>query len=282
MNGERGLAPRVSFRGFREGAGGADGAVPPSRTVYCVPAAGTGARSFLVPFARSPLRGNLRVVQLPGREDRLDEPCLDDIREMAALIADAIAEEGVDDYALYGHSFGALVTLETARRLDRMHAPAPALLAVGACAAPHLPQAVRFDEMEPMEIAEALRNLGGLNFSGPLGDKVAAVVLPSLSADCRASTRYLDAFGEGKIASPILAQGGVLDPAVTMAKVAAWCDYTDSGFAARAYAGGHFFPLESDLPLRAVVDWDRNQAAGSGPVGDHPGYGPGGPRTPAP
>ncbi len=211
-----------------------------------------------MPFARSPLRGSLRVAQLPGREDRLDEPCLDDIVEMAALLADAIAEEGADDYALYGHSFGALVALETARRLDRGHAPAPALLAVAACAAPHLPQAVRFDEMEPMEIAEALRNLGGLNFSGPLGEKVAAVVLPSLSADCRASTRYLDAFGAcgaGRIASPILAQGGTLDPAVTREKVAAWRDHTDSGFAAQEYAGGHFFPLESELPLRAVVDW---------------------------
>ncbi|MGW3949490.1 thioesterase II family protein [Streptomyces sp. NPDC004752] len=259
MNDRGGLGDPMVLRGFRKVASGTDESVPPSRTVYCVPAAGTGARSFLVPFARSSLRANLRVVQLPGREDRLDEPCLDDIVEMAALIAEAIAEEGVDNYALYGHSFGALVALETARRLDRMHAPAPALLAVAACAAPHLPQAVRFDEMAPREIAEALRNLGGLNFSGPLGDRVAAVVLPPLSADCRASTRYLDSFGAGKVASPILAQAGALDPAVPRERVAAWRDYTDSGFAVRSYAGGHFFPLESDLPLRAIIEWEPSR-----------------------
>jgi surfactin synthase thioesterase subunit len=36
-------------------------------------------------------------------------------------------------------------------------------------------------------------------------------------------------------------------------KMASWRDYTDSGFVAWEYAGGHFFPVESDLPLRAVV-----------------------------
>ncbi|MEU9479456.1 alpha/beta fold hydrolase [Streptomyces sp. NPDC048191] len=255
MKAGRGRAHRIVLRRFPGTAGEEDGPVPRGRTVYCVPAAGTGARGFLVPFARSPVRGNLRVVQLPGREDRLDEPCMDDVLEMAALVADAVAGADADDYALFGHSFGALVMLETARRLERIHAPAPALLAVAACAAPHVPAFMRFDEMEPRRIAEALRDLGGLDFSGPLGDELAALVLPALSADCRASTRYLDAPGQGTVACPILAMGGTLDPAVTRERTAAWRGYTDSGCAVREYAGGHFFPLESDLPLRAVVDW---------------------------
>ncbi|GAB2727676.1 thioesterase II family protein [Kitasatospora kifunensis] len=251
---------RIVFRGFRSAASGEADTARPARTVYCVPAAGTGARNFLLPFARSPLRGNLRVVQLPGREDRLNEPCIDDITQMGALIADAIANEGVGDFALYGHSFGALVALETTRMLDRLGAPAPALLAVAACAAPQLPQAVRFDALGPTEIADTLRNLGGLNFSGPLGAEMAAAVLPALTADCRACTRYLDAVGQDAISCPIVAQGGTLDPAVPMERVTAWRDCTTAGFAAQAYPGGHFFPLESDLPIREVVNWQPDQA----------------------
>ncbi|WP_326809816.1 thioesterase domain-containing protein [Streptomyces scopuliridis] len=163
---------------------------------------------------------------------------------------------GVEDFALFGHSFGALVMLETARRLERIHAPTGrALVAVAACAAPHLPPFARFDEMAPMQVAEALQDLGGLDFSGPRGDEPAALVLPSLSADCRASTRYPDAPGQGTIGSPILAQSGTLDPAVTTEKMAPWRDYTDSGSAVRAHAGGHSFPPESDLPLREMVEW---------------------------
>jgi pyochelin biosynthesis protein PchC len=243
------------LRRFPRAAGAADGPVPPSRTVYCVPSAGSGAWAFLVHFARSPLRGNLRVVQLPGREDRVNEPCMDDILAMAAVIAHAIAADESGDYALVGHSFGALVMLETARSLARIHAPAPALLAVAACVPPHLPAFTRFDEMEPAQIAESLRDLGGPDFSGPRGEKLAALVLPPLTADCRASTRYLDGPGRGCVPSPILAMAGALDPVATLDKMAAWRDYTDSSFTAIEYPGGHFFPLESDPPLWTVADW---------------------------
>lgn len=230
--------------------------MPSGRTVYCAPSAGTGARTFLASFARSPLRENLRVVQLPGREDRVGESCLDDIMEMAALIAQAIVAERSGDYALFGHSFGALVMLETARSLERIHAPAPAVLAVAACVPPHLPAFARWDEMEPAEMAEALQDLGGLDFSGQRGERLRPLVLPALAADCRASTRYLDAPGRGAVHSPILAMSGSRDPAVTVEGMAGWREYTDSSFSAREYPGGHFFPLESELPLRTVIDWE--------------------------
>ncbi|MFJ2027223.1 thioesterase II family protein [Streptomyces sp. NPDC087897] len=257
MNQEHG---RLALRSFRTPPTGGDGPAPPGRTVYCVPAAGTGARSFLLPFARSPLRTHLRVVQLPGREDRLGEPCLDDITRMGALLAETVLSEGTDDFALYGHSFGALVALETTRALERLRAPAPALLTVAACAAPHLPQAVRFDRLAPRQIARALRNLGGLDFDGPLGEDMAAAVLPALTADCRACTRYLDALGQVSVGCPVLAQGGTRDPGVPMERITPWQDCTTSAFTAQTYPGGHFFPLESEHPLAAVLDWQPEHA----------------------
>jgi surfactin synthase thioesterase subunit len=225
--------------------------------VYCVPAAGIGARSFLVPFAHSPLRRCLRVVQLPGREDRLKDPCMDDIFEMAELIAEAIAGEGAEDYALFGHSFGALVMLETARRLEAMNGPAPALLAVAACPSPRASSSPRYGEVEPAELARVLRISGRLDSSDPLGDELAALVLPSLDADIRAVARYLDARDHGVVASPILAMNGALDATVPAERMVSWHECTQSDFVVQEYGGGHFFPLESDRPLRAVVEWGR-------------------------
>lgn len=226
----------------------------PTRTIYCAPAAGTGARTFLVPFARSPVRESLRVVQLPGREDRVREPCMDDIREMAALTAEAIAP-GAGDYALFGHSFGAALMLETARRLERIGAPPPALLAVAGFAPPHVTLPVQLHGLTDAEVAKAVQDLGGLEFSGPRADELKARVLPALGADFRALARYLDAPGEGVVATPILAMTGALDTSVSLAELASWRSYTTARFEAREFAGGHFFPLESDVPLRAVADW---------------------------
>lgn len=197
------------------------------------------------------------MVQLPGREDRSGEPCLVDIMAMAELIADAVVAEQAADFALFGHSFGALVMLETARALERKHAPAPAVLAVAACAPPHLPGLDRFDELAPAQIFDVLHGLGGMDFSGPRGDQLKPLVLPALTADARASTRYLDAPGQGTITAPILAMGASHDPAVALTRLAEWSSYTGSGAVVREYPGGHFFPLESDLPLRAVLDWRR-------------------------
>lgn len=262
----RGSAHRIVVKSLPGIVGGNSVSVLSGRVVYCVPAAGTGARSFLVPFARSPLRGCLRVVQLPGREDRLNDPCMDDIQEMAALIAEAVAGDDVEDYALFGHSFGALVMLETARRLERMHVPAPALLAVAGCPSPHASSLVRFGDLEPADLAEVLRGSGRLDLSDPLGDELAALVLPSLDADCRAVAHYLDAPGPEVVASPILAMNGASDLVVTVEKMASWRECTQSDFVMREYAGGHFFPLESDLPLRAVVEWRRGSSRDGEPA----------------
>jgi len=237
------------LRSFSDEAG-------PGRIVYCVPSAGTGARTFLASQSRSPLRARLRVVQLPGREDRFGEPFLDDIREMAALVVEAIvSEQDTKDYALFGHSFGALVMLEVARGLERAQAPAPAVLTVAASAPPHLPPFARYDEMEPAEIIETLRDLGGLDFSGPRGERLKPLVLPALTADTRAWTRYLDGPVRGAVSCPILAMCGSHDPALTIEEAAGWRDYTAATFEARRYPGGHFFPIESEQPLSTVVHW---------------------------
>ncbi|MDE0775683.1 MAG: alpha/beta fold hydrolase [Nocardioides sp.] len=227
------------------------------RTVYCVPSAGTGARTFLASHAFSPLRNHLRVVQLPGREDRAAESCLEDVHVMAGLIADAVVADACEDYALFGHSFGALVMLEVARILVRAGAPAPAVVALAACAPPHLSAFARFDEMTPTQIVEALADLGGLDLHGERGERLLPLVLPALAADSRASARYARTAERAAISSPVLAMCGSHDVAVTTHQAAGWGDYTDAGLVVTEYPGGHFFPLESDLPLRAVVEWQR-------------------------
>lgn len=231
------------------------------RIVYCVPAAGAGARAFLVPFAKSSLRPALRVVQLPGREDRLLEPPVEHISEIARALAARIVAENVDDYALFGHSFGAMVMLETTRALEDLGAPPPAVLTVAACIPPHLPSVVRFEEMDDDEIVVALANLGGVDLRGEVGRELASLVLPALRADCRAFSRYLGTAGDRPVGCPVLALCGSTDDGVPLAKVVEWNRYTRAGFTAREIPGDHFFPVRSEDALRAGLEHGRSSTS---------------------
>jgi surfactin synthase thioesterase subunit len=52
---------------------------------------------------------------------------------------------------------------------------------------------------------------------------------------------------------PVLGCYGTDDTAVPAADCQAWQDWTTAGFRARAYPGGHFFPLEQGAPLLAAI-----------------------------
>lgn len=251
----------VELRSFPVRSGETPQSASP-RTLYCVPAAGVGARAFLMPFAHSRLRTALRVVQLPGREDRLHEPAVEDVPQIARALAASVhaaQRESVNPsgYALFGHSFGAMVVLETARVLEDLGAAPPAVLAVAGCVPPHLPSVVRFEEMDDDEIVVALADLGGVDLRGDIGRELAALVLPALRADCRAFAGYLRTVGERTVGCPVLALSGSTDDAVPLDKITEWRRYTRAGFTAQEVSGDHFFPVRSEHALWATAGHGR-------------------------
>lgn len=86
--------------------------------LVCLPHAG-GSASFYFPLARA-LSPKIEVlaVQYPGRQDRHAEPCVQNIEDMADRIAEALGPWTDRPYALFGHSMGAMVGFEVARRME--------------------------------------------------------------------------------------------------------------------------------------------------------------------
>ncbi|SCF94190.1 Thioesterase domain-containing protein, partial [Streptomyces sp. Ncost-T6T-2b] len=58
------------------------------------------------------------AVRYPGRAERLAEPVATDLRELARDIADAVVQLADRPIALFGHSMGAPIALETAAALE--------------------------------------------------------------------------------------------------------------------------------------------------------------------
>lgn len=107
--------------------------------LFCFPPAGGGAAAF---NGWSELLGpGIRVtaVQLPGREDRIREPAYGNLDALLDELVPVLADALDAPYALFGHSAGALIAYEAARRLVALGAPPPIHLFASAHGAPHAP-----------------------------------------------------------------------------------------------------------------------------------------------
>lgn len=220
------------IRGYRRVPGG----VP----VFCFPHAG-GAASYFHSWSASLAPGiEVLAVQYPGREDRAAEPCVTSIAELADQIHAALGPWLPGRFAFFGHSMGAILAFEVARRIAREQGRGPAhLFASGRLAPPCHRHRDLHRAGNPALIAELL-SLGGtdpriLQDSGAL-----ELILPAMRADYTASERYR--FEPGPpLSCDITAMTGDRDPQGTLGEVAAWSAHTTGAFSLRVYPGGHFY-----------------------------------------
>ncbi|HEY7482829.1 MAG TPA: alpha/beta fold hydrolase [Streptosporangiaceae bacterium] len=111
--------------------------IPPGGRIFCFSAAGGDPRAFLDWQPSLGADAQIMAVCLPGRGPRADEPAPRSIAELADGAAAAISAYTDRPICLFGHSFGALVAFEVARRLGGV-SPAVHHLVASGCAAPSL------------------------------------------------------------------------------------------------------------------------------------------------
>lgn len=213
-------------------------------TVVCFPHAGGAASSWTaVADAFATLRPDASVVsvQYPGRENRLFEAALDDIDALADGVVGALEPHLAGTLVFVGHSMGAVVAFETARRLEQGPGTGPRLLVASASPAPG---SLRGDGGLHLGDDDAL--LAGIAAFGGIDAELCAdrelmeLLLPAMRADLWAIETYRARPG-ATVACPIVAFAGDTDPTVTVTGVRAWSAHTTGGFALRVLAGTHFY-----------------------------------------
>lgn len=212
--------------------------------LYCFPYAGGAAASY-VGWARALEAHSIEVAaaQPPGRNGAPNETPCDDLDRLVGMFADEI-EAAIDrPFALFGHSFGALVAFEVARRLRERQAPGPMHLFVSGAFAPQLPTdgaALRFVEGDTPFLEAVAAKYGGVPRIVLEQADLRSSVVPALRADLSLTETYVYRIAP-PLACPISAYAGSADPIVSSDRLAQWREQTSGEFSNRLFDGHHFY-----------------------------------------
>jgi medium-chain acyl-[acyl-carrier-protein] hydrolase len=179
----------------------------------------------------------------------LQEPPLTELHPLIDAIAEEILPLLDRPFALFGHSMGALIAYELARKLRRDNSPQPLQLFVAGHRAPQLPYTGRLaSELPEAQFVEALRKLNGTPKELLENAGVIEVAIPVLQADFAICQNYTY-YDEAPLEYPICAFGGLRDANVTRNELEAWRHQTVAPFIVRMLPGDHFFLRTSEFLL---------------------------------
>jgi surfactin synthase thioesterase subunit len=244
-----------------------------TRRLVCFPHAG-GSAVFFFPLSRelsAPAGARqfgveVLAVQYPGRQDRHAEPAIDTIAGLADEITHALRPWAAEPLAFFGHSMGAVVAFEVARRMEARGDAGPTRLIVSGRRAPARERHQDVHLRDDAGIVAELRRLAGTD-TRLLGDEeILRMILPAIRADYTAIETYRP--GEGAVVRcPVTAFTGDADPQTTIDEADAWRDHTTGAFALRVFPGGHFYLAETPGSVIAAIgaEMDAVPAAVSGP-----------------
>ena len=224
--------------------------------LFCFPYAGGGASAYKGWSNALPDHIEVCLLQLPGREERLGEPLITDMYKLVDAITEELITYSDLPFAFVGHSMGAMVAYETARRLLSVHANQPTHIFISARAAPDLQ-----DRSNPLRFLEDAAFIDRLNQTyravpeAIRGNKeLMELFLPILRADVELLETHLD-FKSEPLNCPITVLGGKDDPAITKAMLAGWQNRTLGKFKQYEFPGEHFY---INTEREAVVETIRS------------------------
>lgn len=228
----------------------------PARTaaarLVCLPHAG-GSATFYLPVSAALSPGvDVVAIQYPGRQDRRAEPPIDDMAVLADQVHAVLRDQPELPTTLFGHSMGAVIGFEVARRLEADgHGPVRLFVSGRRGPSTYRDEAVHL--RDDAGILAEVRKMAG-TASALLGDdEIMRSVLPALRADYRATETY-NCPPETTVSCPITALVGDDDPKTTVAEAQAWSGHTTGPFDLQVFPGGHFFLVDQADEILRVLD----------------------------
>ncbi|HET9138969.1 thioesterase II family protein [Actinophytocola sp.] len=211
----------------------------PRRRLVCFPHAG-GSAAFFRAWGAELADIEVHAVRYPGRGERIDEPPATDLCRLGAAIADALLPLSDVPLALFGHSMGAVVALETARSLRARGVAVAHLFASGSRAGQPPADAGPPDTEDDAESVARLIMLGGTDPELAADPDFQALVLPYIRADSAMFHAYRPDRAV-PLDCPVTTIVGDADPD---ADLRPWPALTAAVYTEHEVPGDHFYLVE--------------------------------------
>ncbi len=218
--------------------------------LFCFPHAGGSASLFHTWANALPDTYEVCAMQLPGRENRIQEMPIDRLSILVEALASVLSPYLDKPFAFFGHSMGTLISFELIRLIRQQYRLSPIHLFVSGYRAPQLPLRHAPLHSLPTEafVAEVGHRFNGLPKAVRQNDELMAFVLPALRADLALIETY-SYQPEAPLACPISVFGSEQDDSVSQTELAAWQEQTLSDFTVRIFPGDHFYLQQQPKPL---------------------------------
>lgn len=218
--------------------------------VLCFPFAGAGASAFrrCQEYPTEVLR--ICPVQLPGREERFDEPPHGDVQQAVADLFGEVMElvDGSPRVALFGHSLGAVLAYETAHQLTRLDGLTVVQLFVSGSPGPWTRRERRATGLTDDAFVARVREFAGYAHPALEHPELRDMLLPTLRADVAMHEDYLAPPG-GPLAAPITSIRGTSDELVSAEQSAEWAAATSVRWQSIEVDGNHMYLVDSPAEL---------------------------------
>lgn len=209
--------------------------------LICFPHAGGVATGFRSWGPALPHGIELVSVQYSGRQDRLGDPFTADILTLVAEVAEELPTDR--PLAFFGHSMGATVAFEMARRIRPVH-----LFLSSPSGARTTPLDISTDE----RLLADVRRLGGSGAAVLDHPEIRRLALPAIRHDLKMLAAHTIT-DEPPLDRPVTVLVGNADHTCSVAAAERWAQRTTTEFDLRVFPGGHHYLEDAEDEIVSLL-----------------------------
>lgn len=229
-------------------------------TLYCLPAVG----ATTTPYEQwaSLFEPDINVLTLASRgyggfRTREDDSI--DAHRLAEHLSAEIAESAADSYAVFGHSFGAILAFETVHRLIRRQSPLIMIVAGSPAPTTEASRSQYRHTLPDDEFLAEVAGFGGIPEELVGDNELREVLLPYLRESFALAETYTTP-SPGLLPCPLLLLYGTEDSIAGQEEMNRWQQCTEHTVAAISVPGGHFFVEQNAHHVADIVRRETQSA----------------------
>lgn len=212
--------------------------------IFCLPYAGGSASIYSEWVSFYGENVEIIPIEYKGHGSRFCEPFYNCINEAAFDVAKKISEQKPKNYAIFGHSMGCLIAVESAMLLQQTFNCPPKAVIVGGTRPLHL-----YDKEEKIlhlpkdEFMNKFFEMGQMTDEVVQKPELMDLLYDVFYADVKMIEEYKAPEVHEKLRMPLYISAGLSDGATPLDEMQDWREYAGNDFYLDFFEAGHFFPF---------------------------------------